>query len=101
MSDILVLHPVETAFMEYNSSISSYTESVIIENTKKSLLVRMNQSFASLLRNMLGSQLVFDLGDEDTLSECGKVLENGAFEVGYMHYNTIVIPDFRVIRETH
>jgi hypothetical protein len=99
MSDILVMNPVESAFMEYDSLSSvNRTDTVNKEQTRSSEITRMNQRFATLLRDMMGKQLVFDLGDEDTLAEWGSVLEDGTLKVGEMVYRTVVIPDFKVIR---
>ncbi|NMB97214.1 MAG: hypothetical protein GYA02_11490, partial [Clostridiaceae bacterium] len=100
VADILVLHPIETAFMEYKNSVSMSKSAVVtVEDDRKNEIFRMNQSFPDLLRNLLGMQLPFNLGDEDTIAEWGKV-EEGKLKVGQMYYNTVIIPDLKVIRES-
>ena len=100
MVDVLVLHPIETAFMEYKNLVSMSKSAVVtVEYDSKNEIFRMNKRFSDLLRNLLGIQLPFNLGDEDTIAEWGKV-EEGKLKVGQMSYKTVIIPDLKVIRES-
>jgi len=100
MVDVLVLHPIETAFMEYKSSVSISKSAVVsVEYDNKNEIFRMDKRFPDFLRNLLGMQLPFNLGDEDTIAEWGKI-EEGKLKVGQMYYKTVIIPDLKVIRKS-
>ncbi len=89
--DVLVLHPMETAFTLHRA------RGVADENPA---LRRFDQSFSQLVRDLCAMQENFELGDEDTLAQVGSVTEGGALAVGNMEYRTVVLPRMRVIRES-
>jgi hypothetical protein len=102
VADVLVLHPVEAAFMEYESADMANVYGKCEEELRNaaSKLDRMNLQFKVLLNDMLGMQCSFELGDEDTLADWGKALDGGLLKVGHMTYKTVVLPNLHVIRES-
>ena len=89
--DVLVLHPMETAFTLHRA------RGVTDENQA---LARLDQSFCQLLRGLCAGQVNFELGDEETLATAGGVSTDGALAVGKMAYRTVVLPGMRIIRES-
>ena len=87
-ADVLVIHPVESAFCDYD-----------YEYTRTKTLTKADRSFNELLQRLLAAHIPFELGDEETIAECGKT-EKGQFIVGEMAYKTVILPGLKVIRES-
>ena len=92
VKDVLVLHPIETAFSLYHGR----NERGVNDNQK---LWRYDPEFNQVLRNLANWQINFELGDEDTIAELGEVSSN-RFRVGQMAYKLVVIPPVKFLRET-
>ena len=92
-SDMVLIHPMETAFSLYHAG------SPLPEKENHSLKA-FDRKFNLILRSMLGWQTAFELGDEDTIAEEGAAEENGLFRIGQMTYRTVILPPMTWIRET-
>lgn len=92
-ADILYLHPIETAYMEYKSMRDD-------GSWGKDQYGDMDKEFNFMLRSLVGMQASFELGDEDTIADCGSVDESGNFVVGHMRYRIVIIPSLRVLRQS-
>ncbi len=90
--DVLVLSPIETAFGLYHAASD-------VSDALNAGLKRYDLGYNQLLRELVGIQCNFELGDEDVISECGSV-DGGLFRVGKMAYSTVVMPRMRIIRES-
>jgi hypothetical protein len=84
-ADILCIHPIEAAFMEYNPGSNGFGD--------------MDKEFNFMLRKLVGIQANFELGDEDTIEDCGSVDEYGNFVIGLMRYRVVIIPNLPVLRQ--
>ena len=93
LRDVVVLHPIETAFSLYHGRDAA-------DNQAHPRLQRADTDFNQLLRGLLAQQVNFELGDEDALSEIGAAEENGALRIGEMTYQTVVLPAMEYIRES-
>ena len=82
--DILVIHPLWTAAALYNYSCG-------YERLKN-----LDWKFLDLLVNMMHRHYRFDLGDEESIADCG-VVKDDAFVVGKMSYKAVVLPYMLVI----
>ncbi len=91
--DVLLLHPIETGFSVYRGKDC---------NLKQDLheLRREDEFFNQTVRTLVGMQTNFELGDEDTIAEMGAVSEAGAFIVGQMSYQAVILPNMAFIRES-
>ena len=90
--DILLIHPMETGFSLYHGKGKDGQQ----DNT---LLRRLDGRFNQTLRTLVGMQANFELGDEDTIAEMGRVSEEGEFVVGQMAYRAVILPDMEYMRE--
>jgi hypothetical protein len=115
-ADILYIHPIEAAFMEYKS----IGEDGMPGNNYYG---DMDKDFNFMLRILVGIQANFELGDEDTIEEYGSVEEYGntdeyrnaweygneenygsvdkscRFVVGHMRYRVVIVPNLPVLRQ--
>lgn len=80
-AEVCVLHPIESVYIEHASNRSDKYDGAI----------------DTLLTALLRAHRNFDLGDEQILSEIGKV-ENGRFVIGAMAYRAVVVPPMLTIR---
>lgn len=90
--DILVLHPLGSAFTEIRGPIEGHEQS-------KALRERDAQ-FTRLLTNLLSEQCSFDLGDEETIGTEASIAHDGRFNIGSMSYRIVVMPYMKVIKST-
>ncbi|HHV97584.1 MAG TPA: hypothetical protein GXX37_14175 [Clostridiaceae bacterium] len=90
-ADILYLHPIEAAYMEYKSIREDGVAG-------KDYYGDMDKDFNFMLRILIGMQANFELGDEDTIEEYGSVDESGRFVVGHMKYRVVIVPNLPVLR---
>lgn len=91
-ADILVLHPIESAWCLYNPA---HTQPVD----------RLNHKFVSLLQTLSGQHYDYDLGDESLMAKYGRVTSpsgqrEALFKVGRMAYRLVIIPEIISLRET-
>lgn len=91
--DVLLLHPMETAFSLYRAR----NERGVQHNPE---LGCADAAFNQTILALMGMGANFELGDEDTIAEMGAVDADGAFVVGKMRYRTVVLPDMRFIRRS-
>jgi hypothetical protein len=87
-ADTLLLHPVETAFSRYDST-----------EGKRNPFNDRDRSFNELLQRLLAIHIPFELGDEETIAQCGSVKDR-CFIIGEMAYRTVILPDIEVLRES-
>ena len=87
--DILVIHPIESAWcVKYR-----------ISKTMVPAVAQLNQEFISLANTLLGGNLDFDYADEEMLSRYSAV--NGTrLTVGRAEYKAVVIPALKTIRSS-
>ena len=88
--DILVLHPLETAY-GLNRGLSNETD----ESVRKSV-IDYDKKFYKLITDLYSMQISFHFGDLATIEKSGSV-ENGKFIVGEMAYKTVAISDIEVL----
>jgi hypothetical protein len=86
-SDILVLHPLESAYCVYDPAIESQK------------VKALNESVVSLSDNLLKIQRDFDYGDESTIARYGKVTGN-SLSIGKMNYMVVVLPSLITLRKS-
>lgn len=87
VNDALVIHPVESAFAEFEPELAS--------NSRE-----RDGRFNELLQKLLGMQASFELGDEETIQDTGSVSADGRLNVGQMSYRTVILADLLVIRQS-
>jgi hypothetical protein len=90
--DVLVVHPIESAFCEYHG--------LSVASDSNANLKHRDQAFLTLLQNLLACQCDFELGDEDTIREWGHTDVQGRIQLGEMCYQVIVLPDLMTIQST-
>lgn len=90
--DTLVVHPLDSAYLLYRGTI----DSVASDNPE---LEHLDNLFHDTLIKLLHGKIEFDLGDEASIRDFGKV-ENGAFAIGMMAYRTVVLPHLRTLRQS-
>lgn len=89
-SNILVLHPVESAWCLYNPAAPKPVD-------------RLNDKFVSILKTLSGKHYDYDLGDESLISRYGRISmtsETPLFEVGKMRYSLVIVPPVISLRKT-
>ncbi len=89
--DVMVVHPLDTAYMLYENSI----DNTFSENSPMRDYERF---YYGLVRGLCGMQCRFEFGDEATIGDWGKVTDSG-FEIGEMTYKTVVLPYLQVLRK--
>ncbi|MBI4978858.1 MAG: hypothetical protein HZC28_15375 [Spirochaetes bacterium] len=89
--DVLVLHPMESAFCEYRGPGVCPTGNDVVR-------IR-DRNFLRLMRDLTGMKCNVELGDEDTIADTGDV-RGDRLVIGEMQYRTVVIADMRTIRES-
>jgi len=82
--DLLVIHPLGSAAAMYNYSCG------------RERLQKYDQKFLKMLVDLVHQRSRFDLGDEETIADQGRV-ESGKFCVGNMSYKAVLLPDMLVI----
>lgn len=84
--DILVIHPIESAWCSTSSADMSEVD-------------KLNKSLVDLTVSILSMQKDFDFGDEDILSRHARV-EKCKLRVGSSVYTTVILPPLITIRRT-
>lgn len=92
-ANVLVIHPLETAYMYFRGDDG---EPVPSEEMKL-----LDKRFCYLLRTLLHNHISFELGDINTIAtDYGSVdIDNKRFVVGCMSYDTIVLPYLEVLNK--
>ncbi len=85
-ADILLLHPIKSAWVLYNGNDSAPVQ-------------ELDRRFQALTDRLLAHQYDFHYGDETLLQELGAV-EDGALRLGEMRYHTVLLPDMVSIDST-
>jgi len=93
--DMLILHPLESAWMLYNPDL-----------TKNAAVIELNDKLNTICRAILGNHYDFDFGDESLLAKYGRVKQpkkgnsQSHFSVGTMDYPLVLLPPMITIRKT-
>jgi len=95
-ADVLVIHPVESAWCVYEPTQGTGVHDRVNEPTD---IKTMNDAFASIGENLLKIQRGFEYGDEYLMARHGKVTEDGLV-VGEMAYRTVILPPVITLRQT-
>ncbi|MBR5308726.1 MAG: hypothetical protein IKU43_08145 [Clostridia bacterium] len=90
--DVLVIHPLESAYMFYKG----YKDR---RAAQKTLLAKLDDLFFDTLHHFTYDKLEFDLGDEMSIRDFAST-ENGIFTLGKMSYRTVVLPYLRTLRSS-
>jgi hypothetical protein len=94
-ADILVLHPLESAFILYEPLKYVPDESGPRRNAE---IEKLNASLVEVLRSLTESHQSFDLGDEQMLGRMGSVGADGTLRLGGMSYRAVVLPSLLTLR---
>ena len=117
LAEALVLHPQESAAALFRVG-AEWPEPAGLQNTAvtgdepRQQINQLDSQFKSVVLSLLGSQRVFDLGDEIVLRDAGRVERQdgrAVLRVGAMTYPAIVMPSmltvapwtYRLLREFH
>ncbi len=82
--NILVVHPLESAYMYYKGYKDGKAQSM-------PELKLLDDRFYDTLHSFTFDKVEFDLGDEMSIRDLAKT-ENGIFTLGKMNYDTVVLP---------
>jgi hypothetical protein len=94
--EVLVLHPIESAFCLYDPTAIRELHDRVHEPAD----VRgLDAALVDLCDHLLSIQRAFDLGDEGLLASRGDVVD-GQLQVGEMRYGAVVLPETITIRPT-
>ncbi len=91
--DILLLHPLETAYTLYRGSIAG------VKPAGSAELNALDEHFFDVHMAMTAAQLPFEFGDEMSIRDFGEVRTDG-FGVGRMTYRTVVVPYCEYLRRS-
>jgi len=84
-AELLVIHPLESAYIEYNG-MDSFQSIMDVFN-----------SYYRVLEMLQSSHRNYDLGDECIISDIAKV-KDGYFNIGKMNYKAVLLPFMKTIR---
>ncbi|MBN1673696.1 MAG: hypothetical protein JXR37_21795 [Kiritimatiellae bacterium] len=94
-ADILVLHPVESAWCGYETpAFDLYDSRAVVPELKK-----LNDSVLGLSEQLMMIHRGFEYGDESIMARCGRVCD-GRLHVGEMSYRVVILPDLVTLRRT-
>jgi len=86
VTEVLLLHPIETAWTLYTPGAGQRVEEYY-------------KDFVEIIEQLLRQQIDFDLGDEGLIAKYGKVVD-GRFQVGMQDYGVVVAPPMLTIRSS-
>ncbi len=92
-ADVLVIHPMDSAFCVYDPLAYRFTRPDRVPEDIREL----NDTLATLSENLLGIQRGFEYADEGMLAERGR-LADGEIAVGEMTYRAVVLPSLVTLR---
>lgn len=95
-AEVLVVHPVESAFCLYDTTTMDQPHDRMgeAEDAKD-----FDTQLVNLCDNLLQIHRSFELGDETLLAKHGEVTDDG-LRVGQMIYKAVVLPEMLTIRDT-
>ena len=88
-ADVLVLHPLETAYTILNEKLPDRIDDTEID--------RFDSWFYRLMSNLKSAHIDFELGDFATVRDMGEITDDGFFKVSKMTYKTVVLPRIDVL----
>lgn len=91
-ADVLVLHPIESAYGLYNPLDD--------RKVRTEDIYAMNAHLTDLSANLLAAQIGFEYGDEHVMEQKAYVDEEGRIHIGQMSYRMIVLPRVITVRES-
>ena len=86
VADILLIHPIESAWALYSPK-------------EKSAVDELNKKFVDILHTLLGIHRDFELGDESIIARHGRISE-GKFMVGEKAYSLVIVPPALTLRDS-
>ncbi|OGS22399.1 MAG: hypothetical protein A2252_02315 [Elusimicrobia bacterium RIFOXYA2_FULL_39_19] len=95
VSDILVIHPIESGYALFKPGPKRITKNEVID--------KINNKFSELTKQILANHYSLDFGDESQLAKYAKVERiNGKtyFTLGKMSYSLIILPGLLNIRKS-
>ncbi len=95
-ANVLVIHPLDSAYCEYTNP---QYDAITGTQPSRQLVKDRDTMFHRLLVTLKTNFCEFELGDEKTIEDLGRV-ENGNFVVGKMAYDTVVLPDLINLQST-
>ena len=96
LADVLVLHPVESAFCLYDPTTMAKPHDRMSEADDAKVF---DTQLVDLCDNLLKIHRTFEFGDETLMARHGEVTAGG-LKVGQMTYRAVVLPEVITIRET-
>jgi hypothetical protein len=90
VANVLVVHPVQTGWLEYTSAETSDGADAV---------EALNERFEALVGELSRAHVQFDLGDE-LLMESHAEATDGALRVGESSYDTVVVPHCRTLQRS-
>ncbi|MGD1001480.1 MAG: glycosyl hydrolase [Candidatus Brocadiia bacterium] len=96
-ADVLVLHPVESAFMLFEPLQYIPDGAGPRSNVE---IGKLNASLVGVLLSLTESHRSFDLGDEQMLAKMGSVGADGTLRLGAMSYRAVVLPMLLTLRRS-
>ena len=94
-ADLLLIHPVESAWTEHEG-----LSNLVPQRPAGGECKRMSRDFAGLLDRFLRAQVTFDLGDETIMARHAAVVEGGRFRIGECTYKAVALPELVTLRTT-
>ena len=95
-ADVLVLHPIESAFCIYDQTQTKDFH----DRTKEPDDIRaLNDSLVCLTENLLKIHRGFEYGDESLMAEYSKITKR-SLSVGEMTYKVVILPSLITLRKT-
>lgn len=91
-ADVLVLHPIESAYGLY--------EPHDFGERKTEDVFAMNAHLTELSGNLLSAQIGYDYGDEHVMEQKAYVDADGQLHIGQMSYRIIILPMLFTLRES-
>ena len=94
--EVLVIHPVESAFCLYDPTTMDRPHD---RSTETAEMKARDDEMVAIMDHLLSLHRGFELGDETMLSQMGKVAGR-SFRVGKMSYKAVLLPSMITIRRT-
>lgn len=86
--DILLIHPIESSWCEFNGR-------------DKEIPLERGEEFQNIISALLGHHYDFDLGDEAIIERYGKInKEKREFIIGQARYKLVIVPPVLTLRKT-
>lgn len=98
-ADLLVIHPIESAWATYTPlEFVGYAQ---VAPGARPESMRISNEFAALIDRLLAAQVAFELGDESIMARHASVKhskDGPLFVVGKMHYKAVALPTCITLR---